>query len=187
MKIILGILILFFTFPTQDNIKMRWRNDNPLVWDDFRGKPTGSSEYVASTNSGISFSSSYKIREQQITLDYTITAFFYPELSWYREGIVNNRILKHEQTHFNITQLFARKVRKQLTKTSYTKNIQKEIEAIYQTIEKERQELQHRYDYETEHSKNEEKEQQWQFFIKTELKKLEDWNYRKTQTIISNV
>jgi predicted secreted Zn-dependent protease len=174
------ILVLLFCFlfslpPTTDKIKMRWREDRKLTWDDFRGRPSGSPEYVASTNSGISFSYSYSTKNDKVILEYNVQSNFYPELSWYRNGIVTDYILKHEQTHFDISELYARKLRKKIEEAIFTKNIKEELDAIYSENERQRQQTQHKYDRETEHSKLAEKEFQWRLYVAQELKKYERW------------
>lgn len=154
---------------------MRWREDRKLTWDDFRGRPSGSPEYVASTNSGISFSYSYSTKNDKVILEYNVQSNFYPELSWYRNGIVTDYILKHEQTHFDISELYARKLRKKIEEAIFTKNIKEELDAIYSENERQRQQTQHKYDRETEHSKLAEKEFQWRLYVAQELKKYERW------------
>lgn len=176
MKTLMLLFCFLFTFsPTTDKIKMRWREDRKLTWDDFRGRPSGSPEYVASTNSGISFSYSYSTKNDKVILEYNVQSNFYPELSWYRNGIVTDYILKHEQTHFDISELYARKLRKKIEEAIFTKNIKEELDAIYSENERQRQQTQHKYDRETEHSKLAEKEFQWRLYVAQELKKYERW------------
>ena len=66
-------------------------------------------------------------------------------------------------------------LRKQITETSFSMNIKNEIEGLYQNIERQRMEMQDRFDLETEHSKNSKKEYQWEAFIAKKLKEYERW------------
>jgi hypothetical protein len=177
MKLFLFVAILFSSFLPSENseVKIAWSEIDKLTWDDFRGTPSGPKGYVASTNSGISFSYSYGERNGEIKLEYTIQSNFYPDLSWYRPEIVNDYILKHEQAHFDISELFARKLRKRVAAIIPTKNIKKKIDSVYNANESERQEMQHVFDSESVHSRNEVEELKWQQFIAAQLKKYEHW------------
>lgn len=177
MKTLLFVSIFVVSlFSTEnDEKKIAWNENSKLSWSDFKGTPNGSRDYVASTNSGISFSYSYGERNGKINLEYTIQSNFYPDLSWYRPEIVNDYILRHEQAHFDISELFARKLRKKVEAIPLTKNIKKEIDAVYSVNEKERQDMQYAFDKESVHSRNEKEEIKWQRFIAAQLKKHERW------------
>ena len=63
MKLLsITILLLFFIPSEIDEEKIPWNEDRKLTWADFRGVPNGPLHYVASTNSGVSFSYSYRER-----------------------------------------------------------------------------------------------------------------------------
>ena len=176
MKFLAILLLLVFSAPLEgDNVKMQWSENRQLTWEDFRGVPDAGDSYVASTNSGISFSFSYKVTNGKMTMEYEVLCNFYPELSWYKPNLVTPYILKHEQTHFDISELYARKLRKLMEETSFSNNPKEEVNEIYQNLESARQQLQIKYDFETDHSKNEPVEIQWRHFVAKELKKYERW------------
>ena len=154
---------------------MQWDENRKLTWADFQGRPQAGNDFVASTNSGISFSYSFRIENGKLDLDYSIQSNFYPKLSWYKRGNVSDYILEHEQTHFDISELFARKLRKKMVETGFSSNPKKEIDAIYQKNEQERRAFQNRYDAETDHSKNPEAEYIWRELVKTQLDFYERW------------
>lgn len=158
-----------------DAVKMQWNEDRQLTWNDFKGVPDMGDSYVASTNSGISFSFSYKVKDGTMTMDYEVLCNFYPEQSWYKSDLVTPYILKHEQTHFDISELYARKLRKAMEETSFSNNPKEEVNTLYQNIEAARRKLQTKFDFETDHSKNEPVEIQWRRFVAKELKKYERW------------
>lgn len=172
MKILLLPIVLFVSFfsSESDPVKIHWDENRKLTWDDFVAAPVPGANYVASTSSGISFTYSYKLEEEEITYDFTAESFFYPEESWYKEAYVSAYILKHEQTHFDISELHARILRKEISKTSFSKAIKKEMRTLYQKVEGERQTMQNLFDSETEHSKNKEKEHQWELYVAKQLK-----------------
>lgn len=180
MKTLISIAIIAFTFLSfsNDKEKMEWNENKKLTWADFKGNPSGSAIYAASTNSGISFSFASKTRDGKTTLDYTVQTNFYPKLSWYRKDVVSPYILAHEQTHFDISELYARMLRKKLKEVNLSANgkkMQIQIERIYNTNEKERQETQFKFDRETEHSRNQEMEATWETHVAQQLQKYDDW------------
>ena len=177
MKVLLiALTALLFTFPSDINDeKIPWSADNKLTWDHFQGSPTLGNGYVASTNSGISFSFSYSVKNGKMELDYSITSNFYPKLSWYKRGHVSPYILKHEQTHFDISELHARKLRKAMLETGFSLDPKDEINAIYNEVERQRREMQRRFDEESDHSKNEAEEYQWEAYVANELSKYGRW------------
>ncbi len=172
----IGIILLCFSFaPENDSEKILWSETEKLTWDDFQGTPKEGSDYVASTNSGISFSFSYTKREDRIDFDYTIESNFYPKLSWYKRGAVSDYILKHEQTHFDISELHSRMLRKEMETRTFSNNIKEEVQDLYQSIETRRKEMQRRYDKETDHSQISEAEFAWRDFVAEQLTKHERW------------
>lgn len=177
MKLLLFISILFLNLFSSENDteKMPWSESQPLTWQDFQGTPNGSADYVASTNSGMSFSYSYREDENGIKVSYEVNSNFYPKLSWFRPERVDAYILKHEQTHFDITELHARKLRKQLAEFKFSRNTKAEVEALYQRMERQRQEMQHTFDRETNHSQIKDAEERWEAYVLRELKSYERW------------
>lgn len=155
--------------------KMTWNQERPLQWSDFKGKPKPALGFVASTNSGISFSYSYKITNGQRSTQFEVSSFFYPLESWYLQGEVNAYILKHEQTHFDISELHARKLKKRLEAAHFSDELKKEVETIYHDIEQKRKAMQDAFDLESDHSKNEEGEEQWEVYVAQQLQIYDRW------------
>jgi hypothetical protein len=177
MKTFLIFLIGLLSFYSADNDaeKIRWSESYQLSWADFQGVPQGGSGYVASTNSGMSFSFSFGNRNGEIKYDYSIESNFYPKLSWYKKGQVSDYILKHEQTHFDISELHTRMFRKRMEESQFSDNIKAEVGALYERTETERKEMQKRYDLESNHSQNKEAEHQWRNFVAEQLKVYDRW------------
>ena len=146
-----------------------------LTWADFKGTPSGPEDFVASTNSGVSFSFSYKERNGVGTIEYTVFSNFYPALSWYRPSKVSTYILEHEQMHFDISELCARKLRKGLVGIPHDRNFKENSEVVYQQYEAERRQLQTQYDKESDHSNNREAEYKWRVYIAEQLEAYGSW------------
>tara|TARA_R110000850_G_scaffold150497_1_gene273233 strand:- start:142589 stop:143122 length:534 start_codon:yes stop_codon:yes gene_type:complete len=176
MKSIIYLLLILPIFTIkEDPIIIPWEENTKLSWKDFTGKPDSGNSFVASTHSSIVFS--YKVTSEngKLTLTTQTDAFFYPEMSWFIKGEVNDHILKHEQGHFDITELHARKLRKAFAEYKVTKNYKRELTAIFTTLNNDRQKMQNLYDKETNHSRNVEKEINWQKFIAAELLRYAPW------------
>ena len=170
------LFIAFLLFPSEvDPIKMPWSESKKLTWEDFQGNPQLNSGYVASTNSGLSFSYSFSKRGDEIKYDYKVHSYFYPESSWYIPSKVDENILNHEQTHFDISELHARILRRKIENTVFSDNIKQEIEKLYNETEEERVAMQHRFDKESDHSKNREGELKWEAFVQKEISVYEPW------------
>lgn len=176
MKIILIIIIfLGLVFPSQKEEKMIWNEAQKLTWNDFKGLPNGLDEFVASTNSGISFSISTKETNGEIEINYQIFANFYPQLSWYKPEEVTPYILAHEQTHFDISELQARKFRKALSEITKDRGFKDKASIIYSQIEAQRREMQKLYDAESDHSNRTTEENRWQEKVAALLEQLKEW------------
>ena len=74
--------------------------------------------------------------------------------------------------HFDITELFARKMREKLTRPSFSDNVKAEIREIYKTTLKELSDLQDVYDWETDFSRNKGAQQRWNARITEALERL---------------
>ncbi|MEZ4778732.1 MAG: DUF922 domain-containing protein [Flavobacteriaceae bacterium] len=176
MKVLLLLLVPFLgLFSVSEEEKIAWDANRPLTWQDFRGIPNRADDFVASTNSGMSFSFSFKERNGIATISYEVVSNFYPDLSWYRPERVTMYILEHEQTHFDISELHARKLRKALSILTHDREFKEKAEAIYNRIEAERREMQTQYDQESDHSNIEGAEYQWRKIVAEELKALDTW------------
>lgn len=175
MKILLPYLFFFLLFPQTDTDKIVWKENKNLTWEDFRGKPIASANFVASTNTGINFQYSYSLKNNKVDVEYSVASFFYRDKSWFQPDQVNQHILNHEQAHFDISELHARMLRKEVSQRKFSKNVKSEIEAIYRDIEKKRRSMQVLFDAETDHSRNVEKEAFWERQIENQLKDYESW------------
>jgi len=175
------VTVLFFIFSVlgssiSEDEKMAWDENYKLSWSDFKAVPKGNG-FVASTSSGISFSYKFSFTEtgEILDLDVSILCYFYPENSWFIPSETSVYILKHEQAHFDISELHARILRKKISETTFSKDLKNEIEAIYKGVEEERQTMQHLFDAESDHSKIKEKELEWEAFVAQQLETYERW------------
>lgn len=169
------VLVLLFGV-SSDESQMTWDANYRLEWTDFKGPPDFTSDAVAITASGISSNFSARTTATRL-VDYSanITANFYPEKSWFKPGKVNEVVLAHEQLHFDITELYARKLRREIDNYNFSLNIKKEMRRLQNQINSELEALQEQYDTETNFSMNVEVQKQWQIRIKQALDELSDY------------
>ena len=151
---------------------LSWRDSYKLIWSDFKGNPDMLSSAVAITASGITFGFSVKQSDGKVVSFKTdIDAHFYPEQSWYKPEKANSHVLQHEQLHFDITELHARKFRHRVSKLKVTGNMKEVLQKIHEDINKELTAVQNSYDTETNYSRLASAQAKWQSYIKEELKK----------------
>jgi hypothetical protein len=133
-----------------------WIADRRLAWDDFLCSPERNTDAVASTSTSLGIS--YKVEGNVFT--YHISCDFSKYRSW---GLLKtDYILAHEQGHFDITEIFARKLHKALEEYVFNpKTFKRDISTIYQTIVKEKEALQEIYDGETDHSRKRKVQMEW--------------------------
>lgn len=148
-----------------------WSADRKLSWSDFKGKPFKTAWAAATTASGISYEFSTSGTGDAMNLEIKVVTYFYPDKSWYRPELCNDVILSHEQLHFDISELYARKMQKILRETTFTRNIKSKIKTIFKQINRELSQLQNRYDHETDFSRNLEKQLFWNQMIAEVLEK----------------
>ncbi|MBK7128042.1 MAG: DUF922 domain-containing protein [Crocinitomicaceae bacterium] len=148
-------------------------DERQVSWDDFKGKVPSSSPYEAITWSAIRFSYG-GIGDE---LNITVETIFDPKQSWKTKN-VNDHILNHEQRHFDITEVFARILRKDLLEKNFSKyeTLDDEISKLFQTNFDDCEKMQDKYDAETDHSKNKEIQTTWDQKISHMLDSLNDWS-----------
>jgi hypothetical protein len=133
-----------------------WAGDKRLIWDDFLCEPKSGTDAVASTSTSLGIA--YQLTNGELT--YHITCYFNKEKSW---GLLKtDYILAHEQGHFDITEIFARRLNEALQNYQFNKRtFKKDIGQIYQGIVSEKEEYQKTYDAETDHSRNRKVQYDW--------------------------
>lgn len=175
------LFIIFYFFlstlfsPGIEEEKVPWREGKKLTWSMFKGQPENLGNFVASTNSGISLSFGIRTMGDEVQVDYSVQSYFYPNDSWYSSGNVTEIVLAHEQTHFDISELFARKLRQKFDAIPKTKDFKKYAKEIYHKNEEDRVNMQDQFDKQTDHSRLEKVELKWEAFVQDQLERYNDW------------
>jgi hypothetical protein len=171
------ILFLLFTCASADlNAQgsneelLNWSSSRKLTWADFKAGPNPNSDAAASTTTYLGID--YNIGNTSFT--YKIESRFSKTRSW---GLHKTEyILSHEQGHFDIAEIYARKLHKKMSEYKFNiKTYSKDLRKIYDEVTKEKEKTQNEYDSETRHSINREKQAEWLKKIKEMLAELEDY------------
>jgi hypothetical protein len=133
-----------------------WSVRRILTWDDFQGEARRNTDAVASTSTSLGIA--YQLRNGQLT--YEVTCTFSKPKSW---GATRTAyILAHEQAHFDITELYARKLNQKLQQYQFNrKTYKQDLNAIYQSVVSEKEAMQQAYDGETDHSRRRRIQTEW--------------------------
>jgi hypothetical protein len=149
-----------------------WSKDRKLTWEDFKGTPDPKAPYKAFTVGGFGCTG----KPYGDSCRITISTHFLKHKSWIKNGSENDRLLGHEQTHFDIIELFARRTRKEILEKKFKKqSFNSEIALIFKVNNTKKNSYQTLYDKETEHSVNLVKQQQWNEKIQNELLNYESY------------
>lgn len=160
--------------------KMRWEAATKLTWADFKAVPDSVSPHKAFTMAVVQ--DEYDIKKEVITAD--IHCYFERDKSWVKKKGETPAQLKHEQLHFDIAELVARKMRKDLALYS-SKDVpstQAFIDAVNKKyIQKELDSLNTVYDTDTNFGVTESKQKKWETKIVGELRKYEAYTATRVE------
>jgi hypothetical protein len=154
-----------------------WNEFYKLQWDDFQGEPDPGSLGDAGTAVRIK-AAPFLVKKE---IKYDIEAFFNRKKSWVRDK--SRSLLAHEQLHFDIAELYARKIRKKVRELQDrgVDNIKTYNAAIHELL-LESNNVDAQYDLETLHGALSKKQAAWAQKIKEQLAQLK--RYRKTKRVI---
>ncbi len=167
---------------------LKWSSTIELSWDDFWRKThktareqKGNTRAAALVATGVSWSMQVNTKEGTVT--FFAPAFLDRKESWTRynrkntaaDTVQSNHILNHELGHFNITEIYAREGRKLLSeiKANSFEKAGKAFDQITKTIDRKWKKEQERYDRETQHGIDKEKQAEWDTQIAQRLQELE--------------
>lgn len=149
-------MVAYKTVKEENREIIPWSVRRNLTWEDFQGESRRGTDAVASTSTSLGIA--YQLRNGELT--YEVTCTFSKPKSW--GSTRTPYILAHEQAHFDITELFARKLNHKLQEYQFNKKTYKQdLNAIYQSIVSEKEAMQQAYDGETDHSRKRRIQYEW--------------------------
>lgn len=171
MKAFLGLLLtatllVSFTTPNDPN-KILWSKDYLLQWKDFKGP--------IKQIDGIGAFTAYIIEFHKEDNKFGVFCYFKKNKSWRIKKKETDYLLKHEQYDFNLAEVYARKLRKQIIELNIINNT-KELDKVCKKNFKELEKTQKTYDKDTNHSKITEEQAKWEKDIDKQLQELNDFS-----------
>jgi Bacterial protein of unknown function (DUF922) len=181
-------LILCFIFST---VILAAQSHQPVIeyaalsnfnWGLFKGKINPKhveqmgANIAAVTVSALSYTTSV-VNGKKATV--RITAEFRPHESWTRYPKIKLPAvaLDHEKRHFDITEIYARKIRQVVSTTKFSSaGFNEELDALFKEMAAQHRAEQARYDHETNHSIKPEEQKQWNAWIDSQLEALSEFS-----------
>lgn len=154
--------------------KIVWKKDQKLNWNNFKSKVNNQSgkSVVAYTNCGWVYSV-VKSSNPKSSVKIEIETIFNEDKSWKDVKQISEYILNHEQKHFDIAEVFARKLRKEVAeKVKTSGDFDRSFQGIYNKILKEYKNFQVSYDQNTDHGMDKDKQEEYNTLISEELENL---------------
>ncbi len=165
--LLLPAFILLHRHAVNDDLP--WSGSRRLTWSDFKSRPDARSTHAALTSSKIIFNYGYG---SDRGFNFTIQCVFDKSASWGR--VKTPYILSHEQGHFDIAEIYARKLNKAMKDYHFNeKKVAKDVPELYQSIMKEEATCQAQYDNESDFSRNKEEQEFWLTKIQDQLRMLQ--------------
>jgi hypothetical protein len=149
-----------------------WSPDRRLAWSDFLGRPDIVSEAAAMTV----YLLSYDGHCVGTVFDHRVFSAFLPDRSWVKPSVllagpeVSRRALDHEQTHFDLSEVSARRLRRALA--ALDAPCAMDDAALHGVVDPfigEDYERQRRYDRETVYGSHGGWQREWQRRVEREL------------------
>ena len=176
---IVFFLSLLFNLKKCNNSKQDfiiWTSSKKLTREDFEGTRPDSSN--ASAGASVKLRVTYVTKETSTSFD--VRCIFFKKESWFVYSDPGEHILLHEQGHFDIGEIFARRLRKDLYEAvKYTPIISpRRLDSLYKAHAKALDGMQVLYDGETNHSLIIDKQERWNLQIRKTLDSLNAYGAR---------
>ena len=173
--LLLGLALLPLAAAAQAQVKLppgtlRWLASRPLTVADFRGRPQADNPHAALTSANINSGASCRDGESA----GTARASFDPATSWVRDPAhMSAALLRHEQLHFDIAEVYARRLRQQLAALHVPcEKMGPAFNRIGQAGYAAWQQTEDAYDRDTSHGLNHERQAAWEVQVQQQLAEL---------------
>lgn len=98
--------------PVQSAADLTWTQHPTLWWDDFKAQPPRLVAYPSAlSDTGFK----YRLVCRDAMLDVDAAAFFSPGGSWVKPDQKNAELLKHEQGHYDMAEVYSLKLRRAIS------------------------------------------------------------------------
>ncbi len=114
-------IMLHASQPT-DLARVSWHPERPITWDMFQGAPPQDAcerSEAAAIHMTLEWSASYEIRSSSAgyvgrVATVSVTNTMQPQRSWVVDGRQSDRLLHHEQIHFDLNEVYRRRIESSL-------------------------------------------------------------------------
>src|SRR5687768_12026163 len=158
--------------PSEDVIV--WSTARRLTWSDFKARPP--SGQLGGAISALGFGFVFGCRDGQ--LHARVVARFHPNQSWVAYRIISSGLgsrvgLQHEQTHFDLAEVYARRIRRYFRELKDPcPRSDAELDALAEPMFRDERAAQRKYDDETENGQQDNRQATWDKRVAAELSKL---------------
>jgi hypothetical protein len=154
--------------------EIEWTANRKLTWEDFKGTP----KTVSNVNTAAQTYCGFGFQTNRVTMFNKAKIFtlnsFTTNLSWVRPDQKHRAdLLEHEQGHFDLCEVYTRKLRKKLEEKQLTAfNLNTDANVIFKEIYASYLERQEEYEKETGYGLDRKKQIEWTITIGKELNEL---------------
>jgi len=167
-----------------EEAELPWDPARPLRWEDFRGEPPpGANREGAQIHLALSWIGEWEVRFDRsrglwVARLVSVATFNTMDRtkSWVLPHAKTAEVLNHEQRHFDLHEVYRRLLDLSLrrligvewtgtTREEAEEKLRAHLDAIFQGISRKCQEVQDRYDRETDYGRNLEKQRKWDRMI----------------------
>ncbi len=166
-------LLILFTLSVhflqaQTTGMLPWSEQRLLVWSDFKGKPDAPElAWAAATFAGLSLDIA-DIKAGRVT--FRVQAVFDSKRSWAHPERIDANVLAHEQLHFDIAEIYARRLERKLNALKLRVKDKKVAKKLAQQYNLAQMKEQERFDKECVHGLNYENQHNWRTKVDRELR-----------------
>lgn len=159
--------------------EIEWSPSRKLTWEDFKGEPRTSLDVGAESACGffIEINQATVFNKPKLATRTTFDC----SLSWVNTNQKGRQdLLQHEQAHFDLCEIYARRLKKRLIENKLTgAKIKRDLNTIFMQVHREYVKRQNAYDRETDFSRNSEKQAEWLKIINDELQALNSYSQQQ--------
>lgn len=170
------VVTVFFSFYSQASHEIYWQKNRKLAWEDFQGTPKNSSSMVVSSL----FIDCREIKETD-SVTILVNTIFTKSESWVVSGFEDDGVLWHAQKHFDIYEIYARKLVEIYSKTTFTEKeilsgkLEKIRTSIYSEVDKMHKLLIDDFAAFISEEKDKQSRKKWDLYIESELKLMDSY------------
>lgn len=150
-----------------------YRRDNKVQVSDFKASPDHTTKGVAATYSGVQMGLRERTENGIVHIEVDLYVYFDKQRSWMKKTGRNQRVLDHEQIHFDITAVFACNLKLVLEATTWEgPDVFERLKELHKQQMQLLQETQHKYDLESKHGTDALQQKAWSDKIYNRLQQL---------------